>query len=381
MDRSHSSTPQHSTAVRTAGSAALDLLLPATAGERGEPASAPSARPAVFEMPILRQPQNGTRTGGEPQTHPTADAHSGYRSPVSQTELEPPGAGPRSISVSAARRRDRAAQSRLEHRYYLRSNARWLSVPGRGDGLVQPLRAQLGTLQYVGDRFLPDGVGRRLSLRPARDLELRSGLAVHLGRLFGSAQAARNLDQHGWPRPRAGQCFHRTTVALAQVRADLSRRFRHRPRTVPGAGELLPLLQSPASAPGARLSNAGRPVSAQTQKEEVVVMMGDAVPQTPWDLSLSFSRMDVFLFTAHGTCRTIEMLDRRTGLRRDATRAPIQARNGWRPSGRPLGQPATPSKDSRIFVQTMGSTSLQSGDFEQLGQIVCVCVFEGYVGK
>ncbi len=86
--------------------------------------------------------------------------------------------------------------------------------------------------------------------------------------------------------------------------------------------------------------------------------MGDAVPQTPWDLSLSFSRMDVFPFTANGTCRTIERLDRRVGQRRDATRAPIQARNGWRPHGRRLGQPATPSKDARNFVQTMGSTSL-----------------------
>ena len=86
-------------------------------------------------------------------------------------------------------------------------------------------------------------------------------------------------------------------------------------------------------------------------------MMGDAVPQTPWDLSLSFSRMDVFFFTANGTCRTIEMLDRNIGQRRDATRAPIQARNGWRPHGRRLGQPAAPSKDRRFFVQTTRTTS------------------------
>jgi hypothetical protein len=85
-------------------------------------------------------------------------------------------------------------------------------------------------------------------------------------------------------------------------------------------------------------------------------MMG-ALPPTPRDLSHLFSRMDVFFFTAHGTCRTIEMLDRKIGQRRDATRAPIQARNGWRPSGRRLGQPAAPSKDCRFFVQTMGSTS------------------------
>src|SRR5271169_6464235 len=102
MDRPRPSAPQHSTAVRAAGSAALDLLLPATAGEQGEPASAPPARPAVLKMPVFREPQNGRRTGGESQTYPTTDAHSGHRSPVSQTELEPPGAGSRSVSVPAA---------------------------------------------------------------------------------------------------------------------------------------------------------------------------------------------------------------------------------------------------------------------------------------
>jgi hypothetical protein len=86
-------------------------------------------------------------------------------------------------------------------------------------------------------------------------------------------------------------------------------------------------------------------------------MMG-ALPPNPRDLALLFSRMDdAFCFTGNSTCRTIEMLDRRIGQRRDATRAPIQARNGWRPHGRLLGQPATPSKDRRNFVQTMGSTS------------------------
>jgi hypothetical protein len=121
-------------------------------------------------------------------------------------------------------------------------------------------------------------------------------------------------------------------------------------------GHQLRCRQSPAPTPGARLSNAGRSVPTSIQKEEVVVMMG-ALPPNPRDLSLLFSRMDGFFFTAHGTCRTIEMLDRKTGLRRDATRAPIQARNGWRPSGRRLGQPSAPSKDCRVFVQTMGPTS------------------------
>src|ERR1700681_3332984 len=103
MDRSPSSAPQYPTAMRIAGSAALDLLLSAAAGERGEPASDAPARRVVHEAPVLRQPQNGRRTGSEPQAHPAADAHSGHRSPLSQTELEPPGTGSPDLPVPAAR--------------------------------------------------------------------------------------------------------------------------------------------------------------------------------------------------------------------------------------------------------------------------------------
>src|SRR3984957_4477840 len=281
MDRSHSPAPQYPTAVRTARSAALDLLLPAAAGERGEPTTAPPGRPTVLEASVFRKPQNGCRIGGEPQAHPTADAHPGYRSSLSQTELEPSCAGPPDLPVPAARRGNPPAQPRLEHRYYLPSDAWGLSLSGGGDGLVQPLRAQLGTLQYDGDRFLPDGAGRCVSFRPTRNLELRSGFTVHLGRLSGSTEKARHRDQPGWPRTGARQLIHRAGVALAQIRVDLSRRLRNGPRTVSGAGKLFPLLQSPAPAPGARLSKACRSVPVQTQKEKVIFLMGDAVPQPP----------------------------------------------------------------------------------------------------
>src|SRR6266700_1528360 len=148
MDRSATSAAHRATAVRTAGSAALDLLLSAAAGERGEPAADAPARRAVPEMPVLRQPEDGRRTGHQSQTRPTADAHSGYRSPLLQTQLEPPGTGSRGVPVPAARRHHRKTKSRLEHRYYVHSDAWRLSLSGRGDGLVQPLRAQLGTVQH-----------------------------------------------------------------------------------------------------------------------------------------------------------------------------------------------------------------------------------------
>jgi len=48
-------------------------------------------------------------------------------------------------------------------------------------------------------------------------------------------------------------------------------------------------------------------------KEGSVARLGDSVPN-PWDLSLS--RQNV--------CSTMKALERRIGLRRDATRAPIQ---------------------------------------------------------
>src|ERR1700736_3070550 len=279
MDRSRSSAPQHSTAVRTAGRAAFDLLLSAAAGKRGEPAPDAPARPVVHEAPVFRQPENGRRTGDQSQTRATADADSWHRSALSQTQLEPSGTGSRNLSVPAARRRHRKTKSRLEHRYYVYSDAWWLSLPGRGDGLVQPLRAQLGTIQHDGNRLLPGRAPRGIPPRPTRNLELRSGLAVYFRRLLGAAEEARDLHQYGWARPRTGQRFHRAVVALAQVRTDLPRRLCRRPGYVLGVGKLLPLLQPRTAAPGARLSDAGGSVPAQLQKEEVLLLMGDAVAQ------------------------------------------------------------------------------------------------------
>src|ERR1700691_1369307 len=366
MDRSRSSASKPPTAMRTAGSVSLDLLLSAAAGERRELASPPQAGPVVPEASLFRQPQNGCRAEGKSQAHPAADAHPGHRSPLSQTELEPSGTGSRSVSLPTARCHNRKTQPRLEHRYYLHSDAERLPVPGRRDGLVQPLRTQLGTFQHHGNWFLSGGARGRVPLRPTRNLDLRSGLAVHLGRVPRSAQAARDLYQYGWPRPRSRQCFHRTAVALTQVRTNLSRRLRLGTRTVSGTGKLFPLLQPSAPSPGARLPNAGGSVSIPTKKEEVILIM-EAPPPNPRDLSLFSSRMDTFLFTGTESCRTIEMLDRRIGQRRDATRAPIQARNGRRPQGRLLDQPAAPSKDSQNFVQTMGSTSkLEIGELDKL---------------
>src|ERR1700726_2524747 len=123
MDRSHSFVSHRATAVRTAGCAALELLLSAAAGERGELAAAARARRVVSEAAVLRQPQDGCRARCGPPSRPAADADFGDRSSLPQTALESPGAGSRSVSVLASRRRYQRTQPRLEYRYYLHSDA------------------------------------------------------------------------------------------------------------------------------------------------------------------------------------------------------------------------------------------------------------------
>ena len=85
MDRSRTSAADHSTAMSTAGSAALDLLLPATTGDGGEPAPATTVGRTVLGVSVLRQPAHGGHAGSESQTHPTADAAFGNRSSLSET--------------------------------------------------------------------------------------------------------------------------------------------------------------------------------------------------------------------------------------------------------------------------------------------------------
>src|SRR5580692_8279714 len=221
MDRYATSALECPTAMRTARSAALDLLLPAAAGECGELAPAPATRRAVPPDPVLRKPKDGRRTGSEPQTHPAADAHFGHRSHLSQAPSQSPDAGAPDLPVPAARCGNPPAQPRLEYRYYLHSDAWWLPVPGRCDGLVQPFRTQLGTFQYDGNRLLPGGAGCCVSFRPTRNLELRSGFSVHLGRFSSAVEEAWHLDQHGWPRTRTrqGLCF--TLHLRGTLRNDL----------------------------------------------------------------------------------------------------------------------------------------------------------------
>ncbi len=204
----------------------------------------------------------------ESQTGAAVDAYNGHRSALPQAQLEPPRTRPSSVSVLVARREDRIPQPRLEHRYYIPSDAWRLSLSGGSDRLVQPFRDQLGTVQYDGNGLLPGGSQRGVPLRPTRNLELRSRLAVYFDRVPGSTQATQNRHQYGWAWPGARQCVHRAAVALAQIRKRLSERVRDGKRGEERDRELDRLLQRAPSALFAGRQNPGRSILATTRSRD-----------------------------------------------------------------------------------------------------------------
>ncbi len=82
--------------------------------------------------------------------------------------------------------------------------------------------------------------------------------------------------------------------------------------------------------------------------------MGGFAPQSPQDLSLFLPEWMIFPLPVLRRCLIIGELDRRIGQRRDATRAPTQVRNGWRPSGRLLVTPPHHLSDGQNLSNLWG---------------------------
>jgi hypothetical protein len=190
MDRSARSRTERPTAVRTARTAAFGVLLPAVAGECGEPVADAAARRTLSGMPVLRQSADGGHAGGKPQTHAAPDADFGNRSALSKIELEPPGAWPRGPSLPAAGGLDRAAQSSLEHRCYVCPDEGRLPVSGRHHGLVQSVCAQLGT--HTPSRRHSSSPMWRTPMPRSTCLLSSSGAAVIRRRQSGSCSLTRS---------------------------------------------------------------------------------------------------------------------------------------------------------------------------------------------
>src|SRR5947208_10515691 len=250
--------------MRTARFAALYVLPSGCRREQGQSGVDAATGRTVSGIAVLWKPQvcraAGTRTARthQPKTRATTDAAHGHRGLVPEAESESSGSWTRDLSLSAPRCPGQPTQPGLEHRYHLPSDAIRVPLPGGHYGLVQPLRVELGSLQYHGGGLLPICAGGGFARRPVRDLQLRSRCAIYLPPVLAATQGSLHSNQYGWARASHGQRVYRAAVALGEIRTDLSRRLRFRPRTVVGLSSLFRPLQFPPAASGIGLSYPGR---------------------------------------------------------------------------------------------------------------------------
>jgi len=187
-------------AVRAAGVAAIDGVLPGGRRERGEPRLDAADRRAVSGDAVLRQPADGGLIGSQSQARATVDAADGDRGdlPASADDLARGRA--QDLPVSAAERGDRAARSGVEHGHHVHPVATRLLVPDGDHGLVQSTRAGMAVVEHAHGRLLHRGAGGGAAACDAGDLQQRSGLPVHGRGVHRAIGAPRDRNQHGWPR-------------------------------------------------------------------------------------------------------------------------------------------------------------------------------------
>src|SRR5262249_15797707 len=82
------------------------------------------------------------------------------------------------VSVLAARRDDHATESGVEYGHHLCAAGWRLCLFGGDYGLVQSLRAELGTLQQLGYELLPGGLRARAGRHSARYIQERAGRKI-----------------------------------------------------------------------------------------------------------------------------------------------------------------------------------------------------------
>lgn len=122
--------------------------------------------------------------------------------PGPHTSRPQPGASAVSVLVEADRGGE--AQPGVVRGHHLRADAARVPVPGGDHGLIQPLRGGLGVGQHVGQHHgracLRRGAGTGLGQWALRDLQHRSGCAIHqpgVSRVYGRGWGARQYGRTG----------------------------------------------------------------------------------------------------------------------------------------------------------------------------------------
>ncbi len=255
MYRTESSKSEHRSAVRAAGLASVNLLLPTSRRVGRELGTNATDRRAVFEIPILRLPKHFTRTEVQSKTYPTAHASDEYRSDLSQKANHSASCRTQDIPVFTTKCGDNADRPGVEHRHHLHSDAAWILVLGCSNRLVQPVRVIVAAFEHAARRVLHRGVAGSVGQVAARDLQHRSRMSVHLDDVYIGAEEKGCGYQYGRPRASVGQRIHRTAVAKRQIRRGLLKRLPRRLGGGNATGGLFRLLSKRAAASISRLQN------------------------------------------------------------------------------------------------------------------------------
>jgi hypothetical protein len=288
MDRSQSQRIEHRSAVRAERAGALELLLHPGRRQRRGLGTDEAYRRAIHTNAVLWKSADDVRTQparqdeGEPQTRPTVDAADGVGSNLPQAEVVETCSWTSHLSVSVTEREDRTAQSGLEHRHYVCAASRRFRLSGGDPGLVQPVRAGMGSFHNAGYEFLFIGAGLGVETREARDFQLRPGGAIHQRAVRRTARTGTHPNQHGRTRPSAGQRVCRTTLAHGEMGRGLSEGLQQRARCNRQPENFLSVLQFRPASSVVRQSDPGCGLFRNPENNAAVRKTGHAPGRSCW---------------------------------------------------------------------------------------------------
>ena len=146
----------------------------------------------------LRTPFYGSRklcgsAGREPQARAAADAGDGHRGDLPQAAHDVARRRTQDLPVFTAECGGHAARPGVGQRHHVRAAASRVLVPGGGDGLVQPLRAQLAIVEHADGKLLHGSAGRGASAAASR----RSSTAIK-GASSRPRRSRRDWNRAAW---------------------------------------------------------------------------------------------------------------------------------------------------------------------------------------
>ena len=154
-------------------------------GERNESATDESDRPVILAALLLWfAPDDrlvaGSGLGGQREARGPAHAGDVFAGDRARTPYQSASSCASGVSVSAARCRGDGAECGVVRRHNVRAVDAGIHVSVRSDGLGQPIRIGMGTVEHLGGRLLRGVVESGTeALRETGHIEYRSRIAVH----------------------------------------------------------------------------------------------------------------------------------------------------------------------------------------------------------